>query len=39
MIGQRKLRLVSAHARGGGTREESQRESAGEARSVALYFI
>ena len=31
MIGLRKLRLVSADARGGGTRDESLRESAGEA--------
>lgn len=33
MIGLRKLPLVSADARGGGTRDKSATESAGEANS------
>ena len=36
MIGLRKLRLVSADAHMGGTRNESQRDSAGEARYNTL---
>ena len=37
MIGLRKFRLVSAEARGGGTRDESLKESAWEARVFSAF--